>query len=375
MKGEVFFNLLANSSFSLLAGFVIVLFFIWLFRVDTGPWKLFFLSLPFFKIVFDCIRGLPADSVLYAGIDPYVLPPKHQIFSMSAELTKWGPQFLVAFSVVDSKGKEYAASIGDYLAIWLNRKFSPEVPVMIVTAVCAVAVTLLVLRLIHAFRFEGKRRADRAFASSLRIIGVWKRSVDIYISDSFSGTPFTGGILAPYICIPRDAYEKLNSQEMEAVISHEMGHICQFDLPFTVFIQLLGDLFWFIPGYRALSRKIDRLREIVADQWVIRSGQNPVVLASALVKLKEIPEASERFVLYSAFFREKSLLKTRVERLLGKICEGRGRFGWQNHWFRYFVSLWIFAAVMLGTVGGNQNAHGKEGLEMFDSLLRFFGVR
>jgi beta-lactamase regulating signal transducer with metallopeptidase domain len=276
--------------------------------------------------------------------------------------------------VKDLNGHAFAASLGDYLVLWLNRKFGAGVPLVLVTTVLAVGATLLLLRVVHAFRFERKRRQDRRFADQLGIRQVGRRSVDIYCSEAFSGTPFTGGWIAPYICIPRDAHEKLTDSELEAVIAHEIGHIRQFDLLFTIFIQSLGDLFWFIPGYLALSRKIDRLREIVADQWVVRSGQNPAVLASALLKLKEIPETTERFVLYSAFFREKSLLKIRIERLLSGETEGSGRFFWQKNWVRYVATFWITTSVIFVTIGGNHRALGPEDLEMIDKVMRFFGL-
>ncbi|MCB0412372.1 MAG: hypothetical protein KDD22_07590 [Bdellovibrionales bacterium] len=63
---------------------------------------------------------------------------------------------------------------------------------------------------------------------------------------------------------------------------------------------------------------------------------SPIVLASALVRLKEIPETNDRFILYSAFFREKA-----------------PRFGWQYKWVRFAISVWIASAVMFTTIGGN----------------------
>jgi beta-lactamase regulating signal transducer with metallopeptidase domain len=142
----------------------------------------------------------------------------------------------------------------------------------------------------------------------------------------------------------------------------------------TAFIQLLGDVFWFIPGYRMLSRKIDRLREIVADQWAVRSGVSPVWLASALVKLKEIPETPDWFVLYSALFREKSLLKTRVESLLGKTLSRGPRFGWQYKWVRVLAAIWIVASVMMTTLGGNHDEEHSSNPPWVDQLLRSWGI-
>lgn len=368
----VFFNLLANSTFSLLVGLIVVGFFLWLFRVETGPWKIFLLSLPFAKIVYDVLRGLPPDSVLLAGLDPYVLPPRHQLLQVGAGFNTWGPVFNVNFTVKDLNGAEYAASAGDYLVVWLNRNFGDHIPLIVVTVVFAVAFTLFAIRFLQALKFEVRRRSDRKQAESFIVIKQGPRKIDVYISNAFSGTPFTGGVFKPYICIPRDSFSQLSKEEIEAVIAHERGHIRQFDLVVTMLIQLLGDLFWFIPGYRALSRKIDRMREIVADQWAVKSGVEPAFLASALVKLKGIPENSDRFVLYSAFCRKRSLLKQRVEILLSKNEEKRGRFGWNNKLIRAIAAFWIFMSVMGSTLIAN-HATVFHNPVWFDQILDIFG--
>lgn len=369
----VFFNLLANAAFSMAGGMLVVGFFLWLFRVETGPWRLFLLSLPFVKIVYDSVRGLPPDSILLNGLDPFSLPARHQTLQLGVGFSSWAPEFNLIFSVRDIAGKWYAASIGDYLVIWLNRTFGCQVPLIILDAVLAVSAILLVMRGVSAYRFEKRRKADRAGAKTLRTEPFQLRTVDIYISRQFSGTPFTGGVMRPYICIPQEAFDILSKDELEAVIAHELGHIRQIDLVVTIAIQLLGDLFWFVPGYRWLSRKMDRLREIVADQWAVRSGVEPALLASALLKLKEISETSDRLVLYSAFFREQSLLKVRVEHLLGKTSEKRSRFGWSNIWFRSALSAWIFTAVMVATVGGNQQSVKLKNPKWFNSLFQNLG--
>lgn len=356
-----------------MAGLLVVNLFLWIFRVDTGPWKLFLLSLPFAKIVYDCVRGIPHDSILFTGVDTFSMPPKHHLLQAGAGISKLGPTFSVQFSVDDLKGNRYAESVGDYLVLWLTKNFGPELPLIILSGVLAVSGTLLAIRLVQAFRFERERREDRRSAKPLRTVNLWLRRVDVYISEHFSGTPFTGGIFKPYICITADAYAKLNAEELEAVIAHELGHVRQFDLAVTIALQLLGDLFWFVPGYRWLSRKIDRLREIVADQWAVRSGIEPPLLASALIKLKEIP-APDRFILYSAFFREKSLLKIRVQRLLGENEEPAARLGWQFKWVRLVAGVWIFTAVMTATFGGNHRTDKIKNPEWVDQFLRKWGL-
>jgi beta-lactamase regulating signal transducer with metallopeptidase domain len=370
----IFFNILTNATFSLLVGFLVVGFFLWFFRIEPGPWKVFLLSLPFLKIVYDLVRGLPADSVLLSGIDPYTLPPKHQLLQVGAGFSEWGPIFNTVLSVKDIGGKEYASSVGDYLAIWVNRKFGPDMPLIIVSVVAAVALTLVAVRVLQAFRFEKRRRIDRTRAQTLRTTHVPLRSVDTYISEGFSGTPFTGGVLKPYICIPSDSKIKLSADEMEAVISHELGHICRLDLLVTICVQVLGDIFWFVPGYRWLAKKIDELRELVADEWAVERGIEPALLASALLKLKEIPETSDHFILYSAFLRKRSLLRTRVERLLGTYPNQPSRFGWRYRAVRYFASFWIFMAVMIATFGGNHSPAHINNPDWFNHLMNSLGL-
>jgi hypothetical protein len=358
----IFFNLLTNSIFSLAAGLLVTWFFIWLFRVETGRWKLLLLSFPFLKLVYDCLRGIPAQSVLFSHVDPFALPPNSQILTVGVGFDFfWGPILNVNFAVKDPGGTELAASVGDYVVFWLHRTLGSEIPLLILAFVIGVSVSLLCGRIAHVLSFERRRKAGRPQAVSLRRQRVGAREVDIYISESYSGSPFTGGIVKPYICFPAAAHRELSAAEIEAVIAHEIGHIRQYDVVFTAIVQILGDIFWFIPGYRWLSRKIDRLRELVADQSATRSGIAPVTLASALVKLKEMPVAASREpILYSAFFREKSLLKLRVQRLLGDGMDRPARLGWGYRWARPVVTIWIFSAVMMATFGGNHpNLKGK----------------
>ncbi len=351
--GVIFFNLLVNSILSLILGLILVFFFIWFFRIQVGHWKIALLSLPFVKLVFDFAKGIPEKSVLFSGVDPFALPPKHQILSIGLGLDGWWPTFKTGLSVNGLDGQIYNSSIGDYVALWISQEFGPQMALILVSVILTGSALLLLVRFVQYGRFENERRKDRLKSPGYRILSVGRRSVDVYISSHFSGTPFTGGLLRPYICLPEDAVQKLIPEELDAVIAHEVGHIRFYDLLVTVLIQCLGDLFWFVPGYRWLSRKIDRLREVVADSWAVSQNIDPQFLASALVKLKEIPEKQGGLVLYSAFFREKSLLKERVERLMGHDQENKPRFGWQYSRLRWVVALFIAIFVLNSVLGGN----------------------
>ncbi|MGZ3768993.1 MAG: M56 family metallopeptidase [Bdellovibrio sp.] len=352
MTTLIFFNLFSNAVFSFWIGLLVVFFFIKLFRVRTGPWKLFLLLLPFIKVLYDFLSGVPTNSILVQHINPFKVQPGFQTINIGIGGSYWGPTLQLLFTVKDALKNQFAASAGDYLFFWIAGKHA-TIPAFAVLFALSVSAFLVGRRLFHAYRFESLRKEDRTFSFQLGTEKIDFRTVDVYISKGFAGTPFTGKIFKPYICIPEETYKNLKAEEIAAVLAHEIGHIRQFDIVFTMFIQFLGDFFWFVPGYRWLSRKIDCLREIVADQFAVKTGIRGEYLASALLTLKEIPKDENNFVLYSAFARERSLLKTRILFLLGETAEKSERFGWNFLLVRIILSIWITKAVVNSSLGGN----------------------
>lgn len=364
----IFFNLFVNATFSLMIGLGLVLGCNRLMRANCGPWKLFLLSLPFVKVVYDFLKGVPSSSILMTNIDPYRVPPGVQKLSVGFGMNNFIPQIKALFTIRGFDGNQYGASVGDYLVYWLAHKFSPEFPLYMVYLVSAIALVLLCRRIFLGVAFELRRRKDRELSETCECKRLFLRSVDIYISHSFSGTPFTGGVFKPYICIPRDALENLSTAELEAVIAHELGHVQQFDLLITMLICALGDIFWFVPGYRWLCQKLERMREVIADQRAVRAGASPEILASALIKLKEVAMGEPAMVFYAPFFREKALLKVRVESLLGSPLEKPPRWAWRNIWSRSFITIWLIGAVLCSNLGGNHSTSRLVG----ESWVRIF---
>lgn len=364
----IFFNLFVNATFSLLIGLGLVLLCNHMMRANCGPWKLFLLSLPFVKVVYDFLKGVPSSSILMTNIDPYRVPPGVQRFFLGVGIDNYIPQIKALFTIRDFDGTQYGVSVGDYVVYWLADKFGVGFPLLMVYAASAVAIVLLSRRAFLGVAFELQRQKDRKDSQLYRVTNLLFRKVDIYISHSFSGTPFTGGVLRPYICIPRDAFENLTKAELEAVIAHELGHVQQFDLLITMLICALGDIFWFVPGYRWLCRKLERMREVIADQRAVRAGASPEVLASALIKLKEVAMGEPSIVFYAPFFREKALLKVRIENLVGSPDEKPPRWIWRNIWSRSVVTVWIIGAVLSSNLGGNHST----GSFAHESWVRIF---
>jgi Antirepressor regulating drug resistance, predicted signal transduction N-terminal membrane component len=374
MLSMYLFNFLFNATFSLLTGMLVVGMILKLFKVQQDTWRLTLLSLPFVKVLYDLAQGIPEKSVLKLGLDPFTFPDNSRYFNLGFGWSNWGPRIQGFFILKGSNKEQYTASGSDLLYYYLKKQGFSAAITATVAIICAVSIFLLARRISNAWKFESIRRQDRSNSQLFKIQKIDFRKVEIYISQAFSGTPFTGGILNPYICIPSETFKNLSEAELKAVIAHEMGHVQKFDLLFTVAIQLLGDLLWFVPFYRGLSRKIDRLREIIADRYAIKTGASGAALASALIKLKEIPATREKFILYSAFMRESSLLKTRVEILLQDQDVKAGRLGWKIKLLRYVIVVWAAGMVMTSTLAGNHSIHISPPTGWYKAFLDFFDV-
>ncbi|RYZ83621.1 MAG: hypothetical protein EOP04_19605, partial [Proteobacteria bacterium] len=122
----VFFNLFANATFSLLIGLACVLGCIWLLRIEQGPWKLFLLSLPFVKVLYDFFKGVPRSSILVTNIDPFSLPPGVQQFSVGLGLNNFGPQLKALFTIKDNFGNTLYADRVKGSNISKKFKLNPE---------------------------------------------------------------------------------------------------------------------------------------------------------------------------------------------------------------------------------------------------------
>src|SRR3989338_6553789 len=124
-KDQFIFNLLFNSTCSFIAGIFIVFISITLFRINMTRWKLFLLSLPFIKIVWDILSGIPRTSFLFHSIDTFSLPAKHKYLMFGAGFSKYGPLINLQFSLKNLLDEEYSISAADFLYFWhrLSKSF------------------------------------------------------------------------------------------------------------------------------------------------------------------------------------------------------------------------------------------------------------
>lgn len=130
--------------------------------------------------------------------------------------------------------------------------------------------------------------------------------------------PVLIGHLKPLILVPVGILSALPSDQVEAILAHELAHIRRNDFLVNLLQSVVEILYFFHPGTWWISQVLRKERELCCDDQATREGCDPVTLAFALSEVGEWAQAGKPGALALAFSgkRETPLL-IRVKRLLG----------------------------------------------------------
>ncbi len=340
----VVFNLLLNGIGSFAAGWLVARAADWAFRVQPGRAQVALAALPFAKIVFDLGRGVPSGSFLWKRA--------HGVFQDLGSFqigfgVKWVFPIIHFELGALSSGHNYSQSWADLLATVLTKKVSSWAPLGVVALLASVAMLRLARRLVAVVR-AWSDRAPRGEPVVERAVGL--RRVRVFVSDDVGGAPFTAGIVAPYVCFPRELYDAFTPEEREAALLHELGHVASFDLVLVTLLGFVEDLFWFVPFLHRAGRRVRLTCELAADAWAVRSGATPETLASALVRCGETLVSSGARA-PSTLALGSAPLSERVHRLLAP--PRRSRWGFQTRFGAPVIVAWVATAASFVAFFGN----------------------
>jgi len=96
---------------------------------------------------------------------------------------------------------------------------------------------------------------------------------------------FTNGFFSPEIFISKALWNSLDDEEKKSVLLHELCHAKRRDPLRIIIMKFLTDSFFFIPLFKWLKLKFEEFIEKSADDAVKSAGVDPLILASALVKV------------------------------------------------------------------------------------------
>lgn len=140
-------------------------------------------------------------------------------------------------------------------------------------------------------RFDGLERLADA---PLPTLGAWRArqpsappaaGLELVASPDVR-TPFVLPGRQPLLVVPAE-WPELDGAEIEAVLAHEVGHVCAGHLALLRWQAALRLAFGWHPAALWLDRALERTKETVADQWATRTATERRSLAAALVAFAE----------------------------------------------------------------------------------------
>ena len=173
-------------------------------------------------------------------------------------------------------------------------------------------------RYVNAIRKNGlsKPHAElRLFVNKIAAQMGIKKPVKLWFSE-WIATPVTVGFLKPIILLPIAAINQLSSQQVEAILLHELAHIRRHDYLLNLIIRLIRTILYFNPFVKALCREIEKEREKHCDEMVLQFQYNAYDYASALLSLEK--QAHSYYIMAMNATGNNFHLLNRVELILGK---------------------------------------------------------
>jgi beta-lactamase regulating signal transducer with metallopeptidase domain len=212
---------------------------------------------------------------------------------------------------------------------WLRANARP----WLMFAWAGVSATLFVLLIIGAMRTAAwVRKATRIEDPRLLyLIDRWKKrlgmSRPIELKNSYDcTTPLVVGFLKPVILLPESSLRKLDEDELEAVLVHEMHHVARHDALINVLQGALSAIYFFHPLVWWANAEIRRHREHAVDEMTIAALQGRrKAYGSALVKIAESFGYGAP-PLTMGVMETKHPAKHRLARILDPACHSADRW-------------------------------------------------
>jgi len=166
-----------------------------------------------------------------------------------------------------------------------------------------------------------------------------KKDIRVWLSEIVD-TPMTIGFLKPIILMPIASVNGLSTQQVEALLLHELSHIRRNDYFVNLLIASVDILLFFNPFSKLFVRSIRKEREHSCDDLVMQFEYSAHSYASALLAIEQ-KRMMKLSLAMAATGRSNQLLLDRVKRILNLPVT--------QQYSNRLVPL-LFSAVMIGFI-------------------------
>ncbi len=219
----------------------------------------------------------------------------------------------------------------NYFALWKQRTVSfvePALPHIVTGWIFGVfALSLWHLggwAQLQKLRKKMVKQVDAQLVNKLNILakklGV-TQSVEL-LESALVQIPTVVGWLRPVILLPASAFTGLSTEQLEAILAHELAHIKRFDYLVNMMQTIVEILGFYHPAVWWLSHKIRVERENCCDDLAVTVTKDRICYARALTSLEEIRGRGELAVAAAG-----GNLLSRIRRLIGKDSSEK-TFSW-----------------------------------------------
>jgi beta-lactamase regulating signal transducer with metallopeptidase domain len=130
-----------------------------------------------------------------------------------------------------------------------------------------------------------------------------------------AGVPMALGWWRPVLLLPPSILDRLDDRQLSHVLMHECAHAVRRDAFVGLYQRVLSGVFWFHPLIHLANRLLDRVREEICDNYVLRIG-DPRDYSSTLLAVAQsiLPAVDGR--LAPSLYQPAWSLENRVAGLL-----------------------------------------------------------
>lgn len=136
---------------------------------------------------------------------------------------------------------------------------------------------------------------------------------------------FTMGRRKPIIVFSEGLLKALDSEELETVIAHELGHIARGDSLLNWLMVFLRDLMFFTPLSFWIFKDLAAEKEKASDDFAIKLTNKPYAFAHAMIKVWRLSPRTlfnnivlDNFMPHPNLVSSSGILEGRVNRILNK---------------------------------------------------------
>jgi beta-lactamase regulating signal transducer with metallopeptidase domain len=265
----------------------------------------------------------PAVSPLPVTAIPYTLPATNTtaaaVVAVPAVATE-PPATVTAASPIVASAEPWAAR-------W-QRTVEPYLPLLVGVWLAGV-LALSLWRTggwiaAHRLRVIGTQSVSPALAASARRLAErLKVSRPVQIMQSLVvRTPMVIGWLRPIILLPASAVTGLATDQVEAILAHELAHIRRYDYLVNLLQVLVETIFFYHPAVWVISGRMRAERERCCDDAAVRAVGSAIRYAEALAVIETLRQPTASAVAAASGADGRDLV-ARVRRLLGLPEAGR----------------------------------------------------